>query len=138
MIPFTLEKLDELLHSKRISSAMIAVTFLIFFFNISFIIWLLAAIAVLFTVYSLRVLYQEEKYRWFFGFIFVMAISSLLSLFGRQGTILGYIFSYLPLLAFFLYFLVIKVRVREWVLELEYEREMRRYKAIKDLETGHE
>jgi hypothetical protein len=138
MIPVTLEKLDELLHSKRISSAMIAVTFLIFFFNISFIIWLLAAIAVLFTVYSLRVLYQEEKYRWFFGFIFVMAISSLLSLFGRQGTILGYIFSYLPLLAFFLYFLVIKVRVREWVLELEYEREMRRYKAIKDLETGHE
>jgi hypothetical protein len=138
MIPVTLEKLDELLHSKRISSALIAVTFLIFFFNISFIIWLLAAIAVLFTVYSLRVLYQEEKYRWFFGFIFVMAISSLLSLFGRQGTILGYIFSYLPLLAFFLYFLVIKVRVREWVLELEYEREMRRYKAIKDLETGHE
>ena len=138
MIPVTLEKLDELLHSKRISSALIAVSFFIFFFNISFIIWLLAAIAVLFTVYSLRVLYQEEKYRWFFGFIFVMVISSLLSLFGGQGTILGYIFSYLPLLAFFLYFLVIKVRVREWVMELEYEREMRRYKAIKDLETGHE
>jgi hypothetical protein len=132
MIPFTLEKLDELLGSKKISGALIAVTFLIFFFSLNYILFIISLAVFLFTIYMLSVLYRYKKFGWITAFVILMSGSFILSLFSEQGSTMSVIVSYLPLLSFFLYCTILKVQVREWVLELEYERDIRRQKAIEE------
>lgn len=130
MIPFTLEKLDYLLSSKQISGSLIAITFLIFFISLNYIIYFISAAAFVFTLYMLMVLYKYEKFGWLIGFAILMAASYALSRYSGSQTIFGVIMNYLPLLSFFLFCTVLKIQAGEWVSELEYERELRRQKAI--------
>lgn len=132
MIPVTLEKLDELLGSKKISGALVAVTFLIFFFSLNYILLFILAAAVLFALYMMAVLYKYEKYGWMTAFVILMSATCLLSVFSGNYTIFGIIINYLPLFSFFLFCAVLKVQVRDWVMELDYERDLRRQQAINE------
>lgn len=138
MIPFTIKKLDELLSSKAISGGLIASTFLIFFFNFSLVLQTISAVVILFSIYMTIVLYRHQKYGWFYSFLGIMSLSLGLSYLTDFGTVSWAITNYLPLFSFFIYCTVLKIQIREWVLELDYDRDQRFQNAIEQQRKNYE
>lgn len=138
MIPFTINKLDELLSSKAISGGLIAGTFLIFFFNFSLVLQTISAVVILFSIYMPIVLYRHQKFGWFYSFLGIMSLSFGLSYLTDFGTVSWAFTNYLPLFSFFIYCTVLKIKVREWVLELDYDRDQRFQNAIEQHKKNNE
>lgn len=130
MIPFTIKKLDELLSSQVISGVLIAGTFLIFFLNFSLVLQTMSAVIILFSIYMPIVLYRHQKFGWFYSFLGIMILSFGLSYFTDIGTVSWAITNYLPLFSFFIYCAILKIQIREWVMEMDYERDQRFQNAI--------
>lgn len=121
----TLSYLYKLLDSNKIGVGILAFSFLfIFTMNLATLLTtVLIAIAIPFSFYMLLVLYLHRKRGWIYGFLIVMGIS-FIPLFLSNDNLLLLALKFTPLLTFVLYTMALRLKVGEWLMEMEHEREM--------------
>ncbi|NBC04688.1 MAG: hypothetical protein GVY20_13410 [Bacteroidetes bacterium] len=121
----TLSNLYKLLDNNKIGVGILGFSFLfIFTMNLATLLTIvLVAIAIPFSLYMLLVLYLHRKKGWIYGFLIVMVIS-LIPLFLSNENFLLLALKFTPLLTFVLYTIALRLKVGEWLMEMEHEREM--------------
>lgn len=129
----TLFNLYKILDSKAITTAILGVGFLfIFSMNLAALTSILITIlAIPFSFYMLFVLYQYDKKSWIAGFLIWMGISFIPFFFLTPGNMFLIILRFAPLLFFMLYTMILKEQVGEWLIDLEFEREIKNQKYRK-------
>ncbi len=122
----TLSYLYKLLDNNKIGVGVLGFSFLfIFSMNLAtFLFLVLIAIAIPFSMYMLLVLYLHNKRGWIYGFLIIMGISLIPILFFSNENLLLIALKFTPLLTFVLYTMALRLKVGEWLMELEHEREM--------------
>lgn len=120
-----LSYLYKLLDTNKIGVGILAFSFLfIFTMNLATLLTTgLIAIAIPFSLYMLLVLYLHRKRGWIYGFLIIMAIS-FVPFFLSNDDLLLIALKFTPLLTFVLYTMALRLKVGEWLMEMEHEREM--------------
>lgn len=123
----SLPQLYKLLNTKAISVGVVGISFLfIFSMNlVGIVVFMILALAIPFSVYMLFVLYKYEKKGWIIGFLIWMSISFMPLIFMSNDNLVSIVLDFLPLLFFALYAMILKEKVGEWLLEMDFERETR-------------
>ena len=122
----TLSYLYKLLDSNKIGVGILGFSFLfIFTMNLATLLTIaLVAIAIPFSLYMLFVLYLHNKRGWIYGFLIIMGISFIPIVFFSNENLLLIALKFTPLLTFVLYTMALRMKVGEWLMEMEHEREM--------------
>ncbi|MDZ7719411.1 MAG: hypothetical protein U5K72_11400 [Balneolaceae bacterium] len=122
----TLSQLYDLLSSERIGYGVLIFS-IVFFFYMN-LVWLMSIllimIAIPFSLYMMIVLYKYDKKGWIYGFLILMGFSSVPLLFFPNDNLLLIAFKFAPLLAFVLYNMTLKMKVGEWLMEMDFESNM--------------
>jgi hypothetical protein len=87
---------------------------------------LVSIIALPFSLYMLFVLYRYEKKGWIIGFVVWMGISFIPFFFLPNNNLLLIALKFSPLLFFVFYTIVLKEKVGEWLMKMEFEKQKNR------------
>lgn len=114
----TLDYLDQILSSKAVSGS--AGMIVILFFFVGLLPFGIVLFLVPFTIYFIVVLYIHNKIGWIVGFFIWMGISILPFFLMPQESLLAMSLKFAPIVCFFLYLVLLKEKVGEWLIEREF------------------
>lgn len=122
----TLSYLYKLLDNNKIGVGILGFSFLfIFTMNLAtLLVLILIAIAIPFSLYMILVLFLHHKRSWIYGYLILMGVSFIPVISFSNENILLIALKFAPLLAFVLYTMALRLKVGEWLIEMEHEREM--------------
>ena len=114
----TLDYLNEILSSKTISST--AGGIIIVLYLVGLLPFGISLFVIPFTIYLIAVLYKNNKNGWIVGFFIWIGISFLPYFLMSNDNLLLIALKFAPILFFFLYLMVLKEKVGEWLIEEDY------------------
>lgn len=118
----TLRYLHKLLTSNAVSVGLVVIS-LLFIMNMNLVglmLLLITALAVPFSIYMLYVLYLNDKMSWIYGFFVGLGLSFLPIFFFSNANLLLISTRFAPLLFIVLYYMSLKMKVGEWLIEKEF------------------
>lgn len=112
-----LDKLHRWLSYELSSAGLSGLAFLVPY---KYIADLLTLAAVIFTPYMLWRLFKARRFGWIVGFFITVGFPFLLGRFaGSTGMVAGFLLSVFPLIAFYFYTWMLRLKTGEWLLDVE-------------------